>query len=333
VASLKAFAALLDSGKTPQETSAVLRRDFDVYMSVGCDNLGAVLFTAYYTPIFDASPVATEQFRWPLYRPPVGYTKLPDGTPTQPMPDRRTIETSNLYAGNELVWLADPFEAYVAQIQGSARLRMPDGQLVTVGYTGSNGHDYKSVRAELVKDGKIGKRDGLPAMLAYFKAHPGEVQPYTWRNPRYIFFAVIDDGRPRGCLNEPVTPWRTLATDKRIYPAACLGFLAATMPQRQGTEVADAPLSTFALDQDAGGAIRAAGRCDLYVGIGPEAGDLAGRAQNEGRLYYLFMKPSAMPAQPLVPGSLPATPPTLPGAPMSPAPTPTAPPKLPASNK
>jgi membrane-bound lytic murein transglycosylase A len=305
VASLKAFGALLDSGKSPAEMNAAIREQFDVYISVGCDNQGTVLFTAYYTPIFDASPVRTDRFRWPLYKPPADLVKGPDGTPTTPFPDRKTVESQNLYAGNELVWLADPFEAYVAQIQGSVKLRMPDGTETTFGYTANNGHEYKSVRAELVKDSKIGPRDGLPAMLAYFKAHPDDVTPYTWRNPRYVFFAVVEDGRPRGCLNEPVTSYRSIATDKRIYPPACLAMIATTMAARRGSKFEDAPLSSFALDQDAGGAIRAAGRCDLYVGVGKEAGELAGRAQNEGRLYYLFLKPSNMPKEPLAPATAP----------------------------
>ncbi|MBM4017827.1 MAG: murein transglycosylase [Planctomycetes bacterium] len=302
-ASLRAFAALLDSGRSPSDLAAALREQFDVYISVGCDYAGTVLFTAYYTPIFDGSPVRTERFRWPLYGPPADLVKGPDGSPVSPMPDRRTIELQNLYAGQELAWLADPFEAYVAQVQGSAKLRMPDGSLATVGYTANNGHDYRSVRAELVKDGRIGPRDGLPAMLAYFKARPEQVTEYTWRNPRYVFFAPVEDGRPRGCLNEPVTAYRTIATDKRIYPAACLAFLSTTMPERRGGTIVDAPLSGFALDQDAGGAIRAAGRCDLYVGVGPEAGELAGRAQNEGRLYYLFLKPSLIPPGTLAPAA------------------------------
>jgi membrane-bound lytic murein transglycosylase A len=305
VASLKAFAALVDSGKPAAELNAGLREQFDVYVSVGCDDRGTVLFTAYYTPIFDASPVRTDRFKWPLYKPPADLVKGPDGTPTTPFPDRKTIESQNLYAGNELVWLGDPFEAYVAQIQGSVKLRMADGSEMTVGYTANNGHEYNSVRAELVKDAKIGPRDGLPAMLAYFKANPGDVTPYTWRNPRYVFFAVIEDGRPRGCLNEPVTSYRSIATDKRIYPPACLAMVTTTMPTRRGQKIEELPLSGFALDQDSGGAIRAAGRCDLYVGIGKEAGELAGRAQNEGRLYYLFLKPSKMPKEPLAPTTVP----------------------------
>jgi len=291
VASLRAFLAILDSRATPTQMNQALRDQFDVYMSVGCDQRGTALVTCYYTPIFAGSLVRTEQFRYPLYKAPPDLVKRPDGTPSAPMPDRRTIETSNLYAGNELVWLADPFEAYVAQIQGSVKLRLPDGRLMTVGYTANNGYEYKSVRAELVKEGKIGKRDGLPAMLRYFQAHPGEVTAYTWRNPRYVFFAPIDDGRPRGCLNEPVTPHRSLATDKSIFPPACLAMVATKLPEWRGRSIVDTAFNGFVLDQDAGGAIRAAGRCDIYLGVGAEAGELAGRAQNPGKLYYLFLKP------------------------------------------
>jgi len=314
VASLKAFLALLDQNLTAAQMNAAIRSQFDVYTSVGCDMRGTVLATCYYTPIFTGSPAQTDKFRWPLYRPPADLVKLEDGSPSKPMADRRTLETTPMLAGTELVWMADPFEAYVAQIQGSVKLRMPDGQLVTYGYTANNGHAYKSVRAELVKDGKIGKRDGLPAMLRYFRAHPGDVTKYTWRNPRYVFFAVIEDGRPRGCLNEPVTTGRTLATDKSIFPAACLALLTTSLPQRRGGEVVTVPFAILALDQDSGGAIRAAGRCDLYLGVGDDAGDLAGRAQNEGRLYYLFLKTAAAPTPP----------PAAPAAPPAPAAAPAA---------
>ena len=46
----------------------------------------------------------------------------------------------------------------------------------------------------------------------------------------------------------------------------------------------------FAFDQDAGGAIRAPGRCDVYMGIGEAAGEQAGHTFAEGRLYYLLLK-------------------------------------------
>ena len=58
--------------------------------------------------------------------------------------------------------------------------------------------------------------------------------------------------------------------------------------------VTNQPYSGFALDQDTGGAIRAPGRCDVYMGIGDMAGKLAGSTYQEGKLYYLFLKSTAV---------------------------------------
>ena len=58
-------------------------------------------------------------------------------------------------------------------------------------------------------------------------------------------------------------------------------------------------LSSFVLDQDRGAAIRAPGRCDLYMGVGDEAGQRAGYTYSEGKLYYLFAKDAPMPPGPL----------------------------------
>ena len=139
-------------------------------------------------------------------------------------------------------------------------------------------------------------------MIAYFKDHPIEVPEYTGINPRFVFFR-IEDGPPRGSINEPVTTLRTIATDKSIYPRACLAFVSTTLPRVIDSGVFQDPYSGFALDQDTGGAIRAPGRCDVYMGQGDTGGKLAGQTYREGRLYYLFIKPeyqSILPAEPPV---------------------------------
>jgi membrane-bound lytic murein transglycosylase A len=43
-------------------------------------------------------------------------------------------------------------------------------------------------------------------------------------------------------------------------------------------------------DQDTGGAIRTAGRADVYVGIGPQAERISGATQSAGQLYYYFLR-------------------------------------------
>lgn len=288
--SLEAFLELIQSDASAQELNTAIREKFDVYISVGCDNYGTVLFTGYYTPIFDASLRRTAKFRYPLYKMPRGMLKKADGSPLRAMPTRSVIETTRKYAGNELVWLADPFDAYIAHVQGSVRLRMRDGSEKTVGYTANNGHDYKSVRAALVKDRKIGKAAGLPSMKAYFERHPEMVSVYVRRNPRFVFFGFVADGAPRGCLNEPVSARRSIATDKKIFPRASLTFISTMLPAHLRGKIINARYTGFACDQDAGGAIRAPGRCDIYLGEGDRAGQLAGRAKDEGKLYYIFLK-------------------------------------------
>ena len=314
VASLRAFDALLAADLSPAQMNQAIRRQFDVYVSVGWDGHGTVLYTGYYTPIFDASPVRTERFQYPLYRPPANLVKGPDGEilglraadgTLGPCPPRREIEASDLLLGSELVWLGDAFEAYVAHVQGSAKLRMRGGELVTVGYAASNGHEYKSVAAELIAEGQIPARDfNLNAMIDYFRRNPHKLDEYLWRNPRYVFFAETLRG-PVGSLNELVTPMRTIATDKAVYPRACLALIQARLPRRLAQTIEELPYSGFALDQDTGGAIRAPGRCDVYMGVGDRAGELAGRTQREGRLYYLFLKAGPEEGLPLERGARP----------------------------
>jgi len=299
VESLEAVKGLLDSGLRGAELSEAMERKFDVYMSVGYDGEGTVLYTGYYTPIFEGSPVRTERFRYPLYKKPDNLVqtfdgeilgrRLADGS-VEPYPGRAVIESSDILEGKELVWLDDPFKVYVAHVQGSAKIRMPDGELITVGYAASNGHEYKSVGKKLVEDGVFSESElSLSSMLSYFEGKPELVREYTSFNPRFIFFRK-QKGAPRGSLNEPVTEWRTIATDKSIFPRAAVTFVRTYLPQYDNGEVVQEIYSGFALDQDTGGAVRAAGRCDFYMGIGEKAGKLAGRTRKEGKLYYLFVK-------------------------------------------
>ena len=138
--SLDAFAELLDSGLRGPQLNQAIREKFDVYTSIGCDDRGTVLFTGYYTPIFNGSLTRTEKFKYPLYQQPDDLVKepdgeirgrrLPDGTIT-PYPPRAVIEDSMMLRGKEIAWLSDPFEAYIAHVQGSAKLRLPDGKMTT----------------------------------------------------------------------------------------------------------------------------------------------------------------------------------------------------------
>mgnify|MGYP001486543246 CR=1 FL=1 len=294
--SLTAFRDLLVSDLTDREVLDRLRQDFEPWESVGCDGQGTVLFTGYYTPVFAASLEQTDVFRYPLHRLPPEHVKDPktgetkglrrkDGTLDRDYPDRQALLASGRLEGLELCWLSDPFEAYVCQVQGSALLRLRDGSNLEVGYAGSNGREYRSIGQELIRQGKL-RRDelSLQRLLQYFRDHPEDLDPILSTNERYVFFQESSGG-PFGCINERVVPLRSIATDKSIFPRAALCFVTAPLPGSTG-----GGYRGFALDQDAGGAIRAPGRCDVYMGAGEEAGQLAGRTWAEGKLYYLFLR-------------------------------------------
>ncbi len=299
VDSLKAMREMLNSGMRAEELKRQIMAKFDIYESVGCDNAGTVLFTGYYTPIFDGSRERSGVYQYPLYGLPDDLVKDSEGNilgrklgngSVVKYPSRAEIESSNMLSGRELIWMKDKFDVYVAHVQGSAKIRLEDGSLITLGYAGNNGHEYRSINAELVKDNQISADQiNLSRMISFFKLHPTLLDSYVNKNPRFVFFRE-QDTQPVGSLNVEVTEMRTIATDKSVYPRGCLAFIDTKLPKQMGNDIVKQPFSGFMLDQDTGGAIRAPGRCDIYMGIGDHAGKLAGYTCEEGRLYYLFLK-------------------------------------------
>ena len=290
--------AALDGGR---RFDTVIKNTFDVYETIGAPDpstgsyTGQVLFTAYFTPIYEASLTRTDKFQYPIYRRPKDLLldaagehagrKLPDGS-VVPYYTRQQIDQQHVLAGQELCWLADPFDVYVVNVQGSARLRLPDGRIYEIGYNGNNGYPYVSPGDQMVADGVITQEDrSAKTIRAYFAAHPEAMDHYLSLNARYIFFSQRPGG-PFGKLNVPVTPFGTIATDKSVYPRAMPAFLDVPMVTANGV----APFHGLMLDQDTGGGIRAAGRCDIYVGVGPAAEQIAGQQLFTGKLYYLAVK-------------------------------------------
>ena len=275
-----------------------LDQTFAVYESVGYNGRGVVLFTGYFSPQFTASYTRTGRYQYPLYARPSDLVTDPGtggvlgrsagGVAVEPYPTRREIEGGNLLAGSEFVWLPSRLDAYSIEVNGSAALTMTDGSTLYVGYAGTNGRDYTSIGRLLVADGKLDANTvSMPAIRRYFREHPGELDAYIQRNDRFVFFQAYDGTRwPAGSLGFKVTPGRTLATDKTVYPRGGAVLVSTVTPDGERFE-------KLMLDQDTGGAIRAPGRADIYFGVGADAEAIAGSMAAEGRLYYLFLKPSS----------------------------------------
>ncbi|MGK7949163.1 MAG: murein transglycosylase A [Xenococcaceae cyanobacterium] len=292
--SLLRFRQLLLSANSPEELQQAIAREFDLYASVGNDNLGTVAFTGYFEPTYQASRIPRAEYRYPLYRKPANFDRWSNPHPTRAQLEGKDglLGNKSILAGNELVWMRDRLEAFLVQVQGSARLQLTDGTNMSVGYGGTTNYPYTSLGKQLVEDGIFTLEElTLPKLLAYFQANPETLDKYIPRNNRFIFFRDTAGKAPTGSLSVPVTGDRSIATDKSLMPPGGLALIFAPIPQITETgEIEINYVDRFVLDQDTGSAIKGAGRVDIFLGSGKLAGDRAGLVNGNGRLYYLLLK-------------------------------------------
>jgi membrane-bound lytic murein transglycosylase A len=272
---------------TPDEQRAWMMRRLQPYRVEPLQPGAESLLTGYYEPILEAArqPTATQQF--PLFRPPA------DLGSRRPWYSRQEIDTlpqaSAALRGREIVYLADPLDALLLQIQGSGRVRVtePDGRvrLVRLAYAGSNEQPYRSVGGWLLQQGAI--RDASwPGIRAWARANPQRVQEMLWSNPRVVFFreeplSELDAAfGPRGAQGVPLTPGRSIAVDKDSIPYGTPVWLSTPGPVLN--------LNRLVIAQDTGGAIVGAVRADYFVGWGPEAGEIAGRLKQPLAMWALW---------------------------------------------
>lgn len=292
--SLVRFRELVISSQSAAELQAAVRREFVFYQSIGNDNQGTVKFTAYYEPVYTASRVRTSVYKYPLYRLPKDFQKWP-----KPHPKRIDLEGKNGLLGNrsrlkglEILWFSNRLEPYMIHIQGSAQIRLTNGQRTSVGYAGGTDYPWTSIGKELIKDGKLPPTGlTMPKLISYFQQNPRQLSNYLPRWERFVFFAETN-GRPAtGSLIIPVTAERSIATDKDIMPPGALALIVNSFPYPNSSGKLESRLvNRFVLDQDTGSAIKGPGRVDYFMGSGQLAGDRAGISGGNGLLFYLLLK-------------------------------------------
>jgi len=292
--SLVRFRQLVQTARSPEDLQAAVQREFVFYRAVGDARYGGqTYFTGYYEPIYAASRTPTAEYRYPLYRRPGNLERWPT-----PHPSRAQLEgldgegKSSPLAGSELVWLRDRLEAFLVHIQGSARLKLPNGEIMSVGFHGSTNYPYTSVGREMIRDG-LHPADGftLPKMIGIFRQRPELLSVYLPRNNRFIFFRETYGAPATGSISVPVTADRSIATDKDLMPPGALALIDTQIPQvdRSG-RIAPVRANRFVLDQDTGSAIKGPGRVDVFMGTGDTAGQRAGVMGYRGELYYLVLR-------------------------------------------
>ena len=238
------------------------------------------LFTGYYEPELPGSPVRTPHFAYPIYRKP---PELADGAIWH---SREALETQGLLRGRglEIAWLDDPVEVYFLMIQGSGRIRMPDGRVVRVGYGGKNGQPYRSIGQEMIRRGLMAESDAsAQSIRAFVRRNPGLGAELLMFNPSFVFFKKMPDlpadKGPVGAMGRSITTLRSIAVDPDFTP---LG--APVWVEKDGQN----PIRALMIAQDTGGAIKGPQRADIFYGTGAEAGEAAGAVKDAGRMVVLL---------------------------------------------
>ena len=266
---------------------------------------GPGFFTGYYEPEVDGSPIRTAAFTVPLHAVP---DDLVEFDPANPPPgiepslrfarkgadgfseyaDRAAIMAGALDGrGLELVWLADPVDAFFIHVQGAARVRLTDGRTIRLTYAAKTGHPYTPIGRVLIERGAL--KPGAATMQtirAWLAAHMDEAAAVLAANRSYIFFretAVNDETRdlgPIAAAKVPLTPGRSLAVDRLIHSFHLPVWVETTLPD-------GAAMRRLMVAQDTGSAIVGPARGDIFFGSGDNAGEIAGRMRADGRFVAL----------------------------------------------
>jgi membrane-bound lytic murein transglycosylase A len=210
----------------------------------------------------------------------------------QPYPTRREIEAGALGAlAHPIAWLASPEDLFFAQIQGSARVRLAGGGMLRLAFDGRNGRPYTPIGRVLVAQHALAQDQvTMQSIRAWLDAHPAQAQSVMDQNESYVFFKAIPDPDPtlgpEGALGVALTAGRSAAVDKTVVPLASPVFVATTIPDGRAWR-------HLVLAQDLGSAITGQARIDIFLGVGPDAADWAGKMHQAGTLWLLLPRPAA----------------------------------------
>ncbi|MDR1648166.1 MAG: MltA domain-containing protein [Zoogloeaceae bacterium] len=286
------------------EIRAFFERNFRPYAVVEGDGTREGLMTGYYEPLIRGSLVRDTRNAVPVLPPPADLLAVELGSLHADLQHRRLrgrvvggkvlpyfsrAEINQKLAADQwpetpLLWVADPVEFFFLQIQGSGRIKLPDGRQVRIGYADQNGHPYRSIGRLLAERGELAlSATSMQGIQAWGRAHPEKISALLNENPSYVFFRLLPDSAPEtgpiGALGVPLTPERSIAVDPRAIPLGAPVWLSSPTGQT---------LNRLVLAQDTGGAIRGGVRADFFWGFGKAAGEKAGRMKQPGRLWVLL---------------------------------------------
>ncbi len=306
-------AVCLAAASQPLQPDALRRffeENFTPYQVVNPDSSSEGMITGYYEPLLNGSRTRSNRYRFPLYGTPSDllvidlgavYPELKSmrlrgrlqGNRVLPYYNRAEIESGAApVKGQELFWVDDAVDLFFLQIQGSGKIKLPNGEVVRIGYADQNGYPYKSIGKTLVERGELTlDKASMQGIKDWARRNPGKLTELLNVNASYVFFRELPSqlSGPLGALGVPLTAGRSLAVDPRVIPLGAPVFLSTTWPNNSK------PLQRLMVAQDTGGAIKGTVRADFFWGFGNDAGKQAGSMKQQGRMWVLLPRDYPLP--------------------------------------
>lgn len=257
---------------------------------------GTAFATGYYEPEIAGSRTRDADHQIPIYPKPSDLIEVDlglfsdamkgksirgrvDGGKFVPYFDRAEIDAGALDGRlAPIAWAADYVELFFLQVQGSGRLKLPDGSVMRIGYAGQNGRDYTGIGALMRSRGLLGpNQQSMQGIMAWLRANPADGMAIMHENKSYVFFRELTGAGPVGAMGVAVAPNATVAADPAFVPLGAPVWLDLDRAEANGLWVA----------QDTGGAIKGANRFDTFWGAGDDARRIAGGMSGRGTALVL----------------------------------------------
>lgn len=258
--------------------------------------------TGYFEPSFKGSEIPLAGYDFPVYGKPDDLVTINLGgfKPTLrgqrltgrlrlqklvPYYSRAAINNGALSrSGHAVGWLRSAANAYLLQLQGFGRMRLPDGTLVDLAFDGTNGRHYTPIGKILAAKGDLPANDlSVQSIITWLQAHPQQAPAMMNQNRNYVFFKRIKNiphnlGAP-GALGVPLTKRHSIAVAAGSIPLGAPVYVTAP------------GFARLTAAQDIDIAAKGADAAQIFFGVGANAETQAGAFLQTGQIYVLLPRP------------------------------------------
>jgi membrane-bound lytic murein transglycosylase A len=272
---------------------------FATYMDAVQVGDGKAFATGYFEPEIAGSRIKQPGYDVPIYKRPTDLIDVDLGAFNDDLKgksvrgkvvgknlvvydDRASIEGGSLAGkGFELAYAADVIDFFFLQVQGSGRIKQPDGSIIRIGYDSQNGRGYTGI-GKLMKDRGLldGQPTSMQGIVSWLRAHPEEGKKIMQENKSFVFFRELTGAGPLGAMGYAVVGGTSVAADVKFIPLGAPVWLSMDRAEPNGLWIA----------QDTGGAIKGANRVDTFWGAGDRAKAIAGGMAAHGSALVFLPK-------------------------------------------